>query len=191
MNLIQSRPKDLPANDISVADLGRARESGALVGFSSFFILLFLKNIFEGGSPELLASPGTSSSRISLRERKYVYRLMFTEHLHCRDPGYLWFPLGAVTGNMGSVEGEVVEIDGSIMEGGGQILRMSVCMLSCFSLASTITHLKVGLSALLRKPIRINGIRAGRSSPGLKAQHLTGINLVLLSTFGGQVGKLT
>jgi len=60
-----------------------------------------------------------------------------------------------------------VVIDGSIMEGGGQILRMSV-----------------GLSALLKKPIRIDGIRAGRSSPGLKAQHLTGITLVRDITSG-------
>ena len=72
------------------------------------------------------------------------------------------------------MEGEVLQIDGSLMEGGGQILRMSV-----------------GLAALLRRPIQINNIRAGRwrtgpslptsssrSSPGLKAQHLTGIHLV-------------
>jgi len=56
---------------------------------------------------------------------------------------------------------EYTVIDGSIMEGGGQILRMSV-----------------GLSALLLKPIRIVKIRAGRASPGLKAQHLTGLTLV-------------
>ena len=93
---------------------------------------------------------------------------------------------------MGSVVGEVVEIDGSIMEGGGQILRMSVCTpasppSTSASVHFQTSHLKVGLSALLRKPIRINGIRAGRSSPGLKAQHLTGINLVMLSTFFHQV----
>jgi len=61
----------------------------------------------------------------------------------------------------GVAMGELVDIDGSVMEGGGQILRMSV-----------------GLSALLGKPIRIHNIRAGRASPGLKAQHLMGLTLV-------------
>jgi len=64
-------------------------------------------------------------------------------------------------GKGGGVGAEFVEIDGSVMEGGGQILRMSV-----------------GLSALLSTPIRISNIRAGRASPGLKAQHLTGLTLV-------------
>jgi len=66
-----------------------------------------------------------------------------------------------------------VEIDGSIMEGGGQILRMSV-----------------SLSALLGTPVRIQGIRAGRSSPGLKAQHLTGIHLVKELTEGELEGGI-
>jgi len=56
---------------------------------------------------------------------------------------------------------DFLEIDGSAMEGGGQILRMSV-----------------GLSALLRRPIRIAKIRGGRAKPGLQAQHLNGIQLV-------------
>jgi len=49
-----------------------------------------------------------------------------------------------------------IEIDGSIGEGGGQILRTSLAM-----------------SALLKKPICIKNIRAGRPKPGLQAQHLT------------------
>lgn len=47
------------------------------------------------------------------------------------------------------------------MEGGGQILRMSMAF-----------------SALLKKPIRVFNIRAGRSTPGLRPQHLAGLTLV-------------
>eukprot|EP00088_Acartia_fossae_P064706 TRINITY_DN7971_c0_g2_i1.p1 TRINITY_DN7971_c0_g2~~TRINITY_DN7971_c0_g2_i1.p1 ORF type:complete len:368 (+),score=50.44 TRINITY_DN7971_c0_g2_i1:28-1131(+) len=53
------------------------------------------------------------------------------------------------------------EIDGSVMEGGGQIIRITGC-----------------LSALLQVPVNIVRIRAGRASPGLKAQHLTGLHLI-------------
>uniref|UniRef100_A0A8C8M2M7 RNA 3'-terminal phosphate cyclase n=2 Tax=Oncorhynchus TaxID=8016 RepID=A0A8C8M2M7_ONCTS len=55
----------------------------------------------------------------------------------------------------------MVEMDGSIMEGGGQILRVSAA-LSCINGAS----------------IRINKIRAGRGTPGLRPQHLSGLELV-------------
>ena len=55
----------------------------------------------------------------------------------------------------------MLRLDGSLLEGGGQILRLSAA-----------------LSAILNKPITIDKIRAGRSKPGLKAQHLTGLNLV-------------
>jgi len=50
-------------------------------------------------------------------------------------------------------------IDGSIMEGGGQILRISSA-----------------LSAILGIPIKICNIRAGRSTPGLRPQHVTSMN---------------
>lgn len=50
------------------------------------------------------------------------------------------------------------EIDGAYGEGGGQILRTSLT-----------------LAALLTHPICIKNIRAGRSTPGLAAQHLTAV----------------
>ncbi|RME46777.1 MAG: RNA 3'-phosphate cyclase, partial [Chloroflexi bacterium] len=52
----------------------------------------------------------------------------------------------------------LIVIDGSYGEGGGQILRTTVA-----------------LSALLRRPVRIENIRAKRRNPGLQAQHLTSI----------------
>ena len=50
----------------------------------------------------------------------------------------------------------MLEIDGSIGEGGGQVLRTAL-----------------SVACVLGKPIRISNIRAGRSQPGLKPQHLT------------------
>lgn len=49
-------------------------------------------------------------------------------------------------------------IDGSKGEGGGQIIRSAVC-----------------LAAILGRPITLDNIRAGRSKPGLAAQHLTSV----------------
>jgi RNA 3'-phosphate cyclase len=53
---------------------------------------------------------------------------------------------------------ETIHIDGSLGEGGGQILRTSLA-----------------LAALLQKPVAIDNIRANRSKPGLKTQHLAGV----------------
>src|SRR5574340_185372 len=49
-------------------------------------------------------------------------------------------------------------LDGSYGEGGGQILRTSL-----------------SFSAMLGAPVRIERIRAGRSKPGLRPQHLTAV----------------
>uniref|UniRef100_A0A8C0XAG2 RNA 3'-terminal phosphate cyclase n=1 Tax=Castor canadensis TaxID=51338 RepID=A0A8C0XAG2_CASCN len=57
--------------------------------------------------------------------------------------------------------GQQVEVDGGIMEGGGQILRVSTA-----------------LSCLLGLPLRVQKIRAGRSTPGLRPQHLSGLEMV-------------
>ena len=72
----------------------------------------------------------------------------------------------------------MLEIDGNYGEGGGQILRSSL-----------------SLSAILNRPIRITGIRAGRKKPGLAPQHLTCVNAVAAITnadvIGGQLGSQT
>ena len=54
-----------------------------------------------------------------------------------------------------------ITIDGSYGEGGGQIIRSGVA-----------------LSALTLNEVIINNIRAGRPKPGLKRQHIAGIELV-------------
>ncbi|XP_046637601.1 RNA 3'-terminal phosphate cyclase-like [Daphnia pulicaria] len=66
---------------------------------------------------------------------------------------------------------EPIVIDGSLLEGGGQTLRISSA-----------------LSAILGVPIRIHSIRAGRSTPGLRPQHLTGLNLIKDLTNGSMEG---
>jgi len=55
-------------------------------------------------------------------------------------------------------EESLIEIDGSYGEGGGQILRTSLAL-------STIFH----------KPVSVHHIRAKRNNPGLRPQHLRGV----------------
>ncbi|XP_017886985.1 RNA 3'-terminal phosphate cyclase-like isoform X2 [Ceratina calcarata] len=72
----------------------------------------------------------------------------------------------------------LIQIDGSLGEGGGQVLRVALC-----------------LSALYKIPIKINNIRAGRSKPGLAAQHLKGIELLKdmcdAEILGAHIGSTT
>lgn len=71
---------------------------------------------------------------------------------------------------------DYLEIDGNYLEGGGQIVRTAL-----------------GLSAITGKPFIIKNIRAGRKTPGLKAQHVAAIkayvDLCGAKVKGGELGS--
>jgi RNA 3'-terminal phosphate cyclase (ATP) len=60
-----------------------------------------------------------------------------------------------------TLSSDLVKIDGSYGEGGGQILRTAI-----------------SLSAITGKPIEVCNIRANRTNPGLRPQHMAGINII-------------
>jgi RNA 3'-terminal phosphate cyclase (ATP) len=70
----------------------------------------------------------------------------------------------------------MLALDGSHGEGGGQILRTAI-----------------SLSAWLGVPVRLENIRAGRSKPGLRPQHLTAVKALARITraevTGAQIGS--
>lgn len=72
----------------------------------------------------------------------------------------------------------VVRLDGSIGEGGGQVLRYALA-----------------LSALTLKPLEIYNIRAKRSNPGLRPQHLTSVKSLAMLTNaevkGAEIGSMS
>ncbi len=61
----------------------------------------------------------------------------------------------------------ILKIDGSHGEGGGQILRTTLA-----------------LAAILRRPVEIHSIRAGRKKPGLRPQHLMAVKAMTSITAG-------
>jgi RNA 3'-terminal phosphate cyclase (ATP) len=60
-----------------------------------------------------------------------------------------------------TLSSDLVKIDGSYGEGGGQILRTAI-----------------SLSAITGKPIEVSNIRANRTNPGLRPQHIAGIKII-------------
>jgi RNA 3'-phosphate cyclase len=70
----------------------------------------------------------------------------------------------------------MIEVNGAHGEGGGQILRTAI-----------------SLSAVLKEPVHVSNIRAGRSNPGLAPQHVTALsavaNLCDAETEGLQIGS--
>jgi len=59
----------------------------------------------------------------------------------------------------------MITVSGDLLEGGGQILRTTLA-----------------LSSLLSKPVRVTNIRAKRSPPGLRAQHLASVKTLVALT---------
>lgn len=83
-----------------------------------------------------------------------------------------------------------IQIDGSILEGGGQSKSTPspspIALLPLTSKCPTFQRPKLiivlrnasAYSCILRQPVQISNIRAGRPKPGLKQQHLSGLQLL-------------
>jgi len=65
----------------------------------------------------------------------------------------------------------MIDVDGAYGEGGGQIVRMAVALSACTTI-----------------PVRVTNIRAGRSKPGLRPQHITAIEAVCALSNGSVIG---
>lgn len=77
------------------------------------------------------------------------------------------------------LDDSIIDIDGSVLEGVNEFIRSLQFFLNIFFQGGQILRIAISLSALKRIPIRITNIRAGRSKPGLREQHLKGFHSVL------------
>ena len=78
--------------------------------------------------------------------------------------------LAAASGAEGAPPG-LTTVDGSAGEGGGQVLRVASA-----------------LAAVARRPLAVTAVRAKRSKPGLRPQHLQGLRLVARACGGALAG---